>query len=106
MSTKNSISYEDLCAAAEVLKVLTHADRLAICQHLLEKEHSVGGLCTLLSLKQNVVSQHLSHLRARSIVSSRREGKTVFYSVTHPAPGWLLSCIGEHYNQGGKNRAK
>ena len=97
MSINKPIPYEDLCAAAEILRVLTHADRLALCQHLLEGEYSVGELCELLSLKQNVVSQHLSHLRARSIVRHRRDGKTVYYSLNHPAPGWLLGCISAHF---------
>ena len=96
MTNIKTIPYEDLCAAAEILKMLSHADRLAICQLLLHREHSVGELSEQLELKQNVVSQHLAHLRARSIVRHRRNGKTVYYALAHPAPGWLLSCIGAH----------
>ncbi len=93
---KQPIPDERLAEAAETLRVLTHPDRLRICQLLLSADCCVSEICETLNLKQNVVSQHLNHLRARGLVAPRREGRSVYYQVVHQAPGWLLDCIRTH----------
>lgn len=75
------------------LKVLTHPQRLRLCELMLAGEAPVGKLAEQMDLRPNVVSQHLNQLRARGIVAPRREGRTVFYRVCHPSAGWLLTCI-------------
>ncbi|MBK9119824.1 MAG: winged helix-turn-helix transcriptional regulator [Phycisphaerales bacterium] len=85
-----------LAAAAHLLRVLTHPDRLRICELLLHKRASVGELALHMQRKQNVVSQHLNQMRAYGIVAPERAGRTVYYRVTHPGPSWLLACIRAH----------
>lgn len=67
--------------AAAFLKTLAHEGRLMILCHLSEGEKSVGELETLLDLRQAAVSQMLARLRGEGLVSTRREGKTIYYSL-------------------------
>lgn len=67
---------------AEICKTLSDPKRLMIVHELREGELSVGQLGTRLELPQANVSQHLAILRKRGIVGTRREGTTVFYSLT------------------------
>lgn len=67
--------------AAGFLKALAHEGRLMILCHLTSGEKSVTELETLLDCRQAAVSQQLARLRAEGLVSSRREGKAIFYSI-------------------------
>ena len=68
-------------AAATYLKTLAHEGRLMILCHLGSGEKSVGELESLLDIRQAAVSQMLARLREERLVSPRREGKTIFYSL-------------------------
>lgn len=94
--TKTLIPDEKLEQAASLLRVLTHPHRLRMCELLLDAELSVGDIAAHMGLRHNVVSQHLNHLRICGIVAPRRDGRTVYYRVVHPGPGWLLDCIRRH----------
>lgn len=50
--------------------------------HLGAGEKSVGELEALLEIRQAAVSQMLARLRDEGLVSTRREGKTIFYSLS------------------------
>lgn len=67
--------------AAAFLKTLAHEGRLMILCHLGAGEKSVGELEALLSIRQAAVSQMLARLRDEGLVSTRRDGKTIFYSL-------------------------
>ncbi len=67
--------------ASAYLKALAHESRLMILCLLCEGEKSVTELESLLSLRQPTVSQQLARLRAENLVSTRRDGKTVYYSL-------------------------
>jgi DNA-binding transcriptional ArsR family regulator len=71
-------------AAAGFLKALSHEGRLMILCHLASGERSVSDLEQLLSSRQAAVSQQLARLRLEGLVSCRREGKTMFYSIQDP----------------------
>lgn len=66
---------------ARVCKAIADPKRLLIINELRERELSVGDLCLALELPQSNVSQHLAVLRDRGVVSSRREGTSVLYSL-------------------------
>ena len=68
-------------AAAAYLKTLAHEGRLMILCHLGSGEKSVGELENLLEIRQAAVSQMLARLREEGLVTTRREGKTIFYSL-------------------------
>jgi ArsR family transcriptional regulator len=69
---------------AELFKALGHPVRIRILELLREGEQSVSGLQGALEIEASSVSQQLAVLRARQLVSGRKEGTTVFYSVTDP----------------------
>lgn len=70
------------CEAAAYLKTLAHEGRLMILCHLGAGEKSVGELEQLLSIRQAAVSQMLARLREEGLVATRRDGKTIYYSLS------------------------
>lgn len=73
---------QNACDAANFLKAISHEGRLMILCHLATGEKSVTELERLLSARQAAVSQQLSRLRLEGLVQPRREGKTIFYSLS------------------------
>ncbi len=69
--------------ASEFLKALAHESRLLILCDLLDGEKSVGELEAFLDLRQSTVSQQLARLRLEGLVASRRDGKTIYYSIAN-----------------------
>jgi len=67
--------------ASDFLKALAHQSRLMILCILCEGEKSVTELERLLALRQPTVSQQLARLRTDGLVSARRVGKTIYYSI-------------------------
>lgn len=70
--------------AANFLKALGHDGRLTILCHLYSGPKSVTELENLLSARQAVVSQQLARLRLERLVSARREGQVIYYSLLDP----------------------
>jgi DNA-binding transcriptional ArsR family regulator len=67
--------------ASDFLKALAHEHRLLLMCLLSEKERSVTELEELLALRQTTVSQQLARLRFDGLVTTRRDGKAIYYSV-------------------------
>jgi DNA-binding transcriptional ArsR family regulator len=70
---------------AELLKVLAHPARLQILDVLRDGEQCVCHLQAVLSLRQAYVSQQLMELRELGLVTDRKEGLRVYYSVRDPS---------------------
>lgn len=83
--------------ASDVLKALSHEGRLLILCHLVTGEKSVSELERLLSARQAAVSQQLARLRLEGLVRPRRDGKTIYYSLTDDRPRRILELIYELY---------
>lgn len=69
---------------AELCKALANEHRLEILYALSQGELCVGDLANALDISVHNVSQHLRLLKERLLVRSRKEGQTVYYSVTNP----------------------
>ncbi len=67
--------------ASTLLKALANRHRLIVICQLLEQERSVGELAALLKIRHSTVSQHLALLRKDGLVTARREGQTIWYSI-------------------------
>ena len=67
--------------ASLFLKAMAHPNRLMILCILCEGERSVSELEQLLALRQPTVSQQLARLREDGLVKTRRQGKTIYYSL-------------------------
>jgi DNA-binding transcriptional ArsR family regulator len=81
--------------ASNFLKAISHEGRLMILCHLVTGEKSVTELEELLSARQAAVSQQLARLRLEGLVTPRREGKTIFYSLTDDRPRQILEVVYE-----------
>ncbi|MFP7672575.1 ArsR/SmtB family transcription factor [Marivita sp. S0852] len=79
--------------AAIYLKTLAHEGRLTILCHLASGERSVGELETLLGIRQAAVSQMLSRLREEELVKTRREGKTIYYSLSNTDTERMIALL-------------
>jgi len=67
-----------------VCKAIADPKRLLIITVLRDGELSVGELAETLGVSQSNASQHLAVLRERGIVTTRRAGTSVFYSLRNP----------------------
>lgn len=66
---------------AELFKVFGDSTRIKILYALFEAELCVCDIARLLNLTQSAISHQLRILKTNKLVKSRREGKTVFYSL-------------------------
>ncbi len=80
-------------SAAEFLKAISHEGRLMILCHLATGEKSVTELEELLSARQAAVSQQLARLRLEGLVSPRRDGKVIYYSLTDRRAVQMLEVV-------------
>lgn len=90
---------------AELCKALANEHRLAILYALSQGELCVSDLAATLEIPIHNVSQHLRVLKERMLVRPRKEGQTVYYSITNPK--FIQGCtlirqalIEEHQSQG------
>ena len=82
---------------ARIFQGLAHPTRIAIVEALGEGEIPAGKLIGKLKLEQANASQHLSVLRARQVVVSRKEGNQVYYSLRDPVLKQVLSLLREYF---------
>ena len=88
------IDKDKLERAAYILKALAHETRLCVLMHLTEtKEISVSDLMQEVGCEQSLLSHHLTDLRAKGILNSRREGQRNLYSINNEQIVPLLECI-------------
>jgi ArsR family transcriptional regulator len=69
---------------AEMFKALAHPARIRILELLRAGERTVSDLQGALEMESSTVSQQLALLRARDIVTGRKQGTSVFYRVVDP----------------------
>ena len=89
-------------SASDFLKALSHENRLLLLCLLAEKERSVGELENLLAMSQSSVSQQLARLRYDSLVTTRRDGKTIFYSIANENVRSVIALIYDIFCEGGE----
>lgn len=79
--------------ASDFLKALSHESRLLLLCLLAERERSVTDLETILALRQPTVSQQLARLRMDELVKTRRDGKTMYYSLANDDVRRMIELI-------------
>ena len=87
--------------ATTLLKALSNPIRLKALCALIDSELNVGELTRLTGAKQSCLSQHLSRMRGGGLVTARRDGHLVFYSLTDRAAAHLVSVLRDLYCPGG-----
>jgi DNA-binding transcriptional ArsR family regulator len=82
-------------AAIHVLKVLAQDTRVKIVCRLMAGERSVSELAAVTSLHQSRVSQNLARLRQEGLVSSRRDGNAILYTIADHRVNSILRAVWE-----------
>ena len=83
--------------ASELMKTLGHKDRLMVLCHLTSGEKSVGELARLLDIPQSPLSQHLARMRKESLVTTRRDAQTIYYSIASGEAARIVALMHELY---------
>ncbi len=94
--------------ASDFLKALAHETRLLLLCYLTERERSVTELESILSLRQPTVSQQLARLRLDGLVTTRRDGKTIYYSIADEKLHRVIAVIYDIFCRGdgiGRNKS-
>jgi DNA-binding transcriptional ArsR family regulator len=76
---------------AEFFKSLSHPMRIRVLELLSERDRSVAEMLAATGVEASNLSQQLAVLRRSGLVSARREGSTVSYSLTSPQVAELLT---------------
>jgi len=84
-------------AACGLMKVLSNPDRLLILCELSRGEARVGELEERLGIVQPTLSQQLTVLRDEALVSTRREGKNIYYSLESPRALAVIQTLYQHF---------
>ncbi|MBS2012511.1 MAG: helix-turn-helix transcriptional regulator [Deltaproteobacteria bacterium] len=80
--------------AAGVFSALSDATRLRIALALHHGgEACVSDICHIVDSSASSVSQHLRRLREASVITSRREGKRIFFALRDPFVGGLVARL-------------
>jgi len=91
------VNFEKLRASAELatslLKVMANSDRLMLLCQLSQGEKSVSELEEILAIKQPTLSQQLTVLRNANLVSTRREGKSIYYMISSTSALAIMNVL-------------
>ena len=90
---------EELAEMAELFKVFGDSTRIRILYLLSESELCVCDIAALLQLTQPAISYQLKMLKHSRLVKSRREGKTIFYSLADSHVGTIIGMAKEHLEE-------
>ena len=92
--------------ASDFLKALSHESRLLILCTLCEGEKSVTELEQFLGERQSTVSQQLARLRLDGLVTTRREGKVIYYSVANEDVRSILTAVYNVFCRPGRRKRR
>lgn len=81
--------------ASELLKKMSHPDRLLVLCHLSFSELSAGELAKKSQLSLSAFSQHLAILREAELIKTRRVGRTLYYSIQNQSVSQVLAALKE-----------
>ncbi len=79
--------------ASDLLKALSHKGRLLMLCLLADGEKSVSEIEALMGMPQAAVSQQLSRLRLDGLVSARRDGRNIHYSIASKDVARLITTL-------------
>ncbi len=89
---------EGATAAAAFLKGFAHENRLLILCCLAEREMSASELERALGIRQPALSRQLARLRTQDLVTTRREAKSIYYSLASDEARQLIELLCEMFS--------
>ena len=69
---------------ADLCKIFSNAKRLEIINSLNGKEMSASELIERIGLSKANLSQHMSVLKSKGVILTRREGVNIYYRIANP----------------------
>ena len=90
---------ESLADVAELFKIFGDSTRIRILFALREGEVCVCDLAQALSMTQSAISHQLRILKQSKLVKNRREGKSIFYSLSDDHVMTIIAQGLEHINE-------
>ena len=88
------VDAQQLKKVAFILKTVAHPTRLGIVQLLANHEElPVKAICDELNTEQSLMSHHLSNLKLKGILSSRRQGKQILYTLKQKEILKIFECL-------------
>ena len=94
-----TISEDSLCDLAEVFKVFGDSTRIKILYDLFEGEKNVTEICQDLEMNQSAISHQLKILRTAHLVSGKRVGKSILYSLADEHVKTIIAMGIEHIEE-------
>ena len=83
--------------ACRLMKVLSNPDRLMLLCQLSQSEKRVGELEEILSIVQPTLSQQLTVLREEELVTTRRDGKNIYYQIASPQALAVMNVLFDQF---------
>lgn len=90
---------EELIELAELFKVFGDSTRIRILYVLFEAEVCVCDIADALGMTQSAISHQLKILKQSKLVKSRRDGKSIFYSLADDHVGMIIEKGLEHIEE-------
>ena len=83
--------------ACRLMKVLSNRDRLMLLCQLSQGERRVGELEEILNITQPTLSQQLTVLREEALVTTRRDGKNIYYQIASQPTLAIMNVLFEQF---------
>ncbi|RPA56879.1 ArsR family transcriptional regulator [Aerococcus agrisoli] len=99
IKTTSPIDKESIQSISKLFKVISDPTRLSILFLLQKEELSVGNIVLALDMEQSAISHQLKTLKDARLVKSRREGKSMLYSLDDLHVFSILEQVLTHINE-------
>jgi DNA-binding transcriptional ArsR family regulator len=87
---------------SRLLGAVANPKRLMLCVKLLEGEKTVGELAEIVGLCSPALSQHLSKMRATSLLKTRMDGQTIHHRLDNENIRKVSATLDRLYGASGK----
>ncbi len=92
------MTVDQLNEAAECLKAIGHPHRLRMLQMIQAGQYTVGELAEACEIASPVASNHLRLLERIGLLTSRRDGKKIYYQLQEPFLSPILACLESRFS--------
>jgi DNA-binding transcriptional ArsR family regulator len=94
--SRDFLSMDSLTEAAACLKVMAHPIRLRIVEILMKGDFAVHEIADMCGIQQHQICEHLRLMQNCGLLSSRRDGRAVYYKIESSQLPALMGCIRTH----------
>ena len=94
-----NVSEDELCDLAELFKVFGDSTRIKILYDLFQGAKNVTEICEDLEMNQSAISHQLKILKTSKLISSRREGKAIYYMLADDHVKTIIAMGKDHIEE-------